>query len=89
MSKNAKPAARINVHPVSAAIWRNENAKGVFYSATFERSYRNEEGTWQASSSFGVGDLLVLAKVADLAHSKIIELRAGERHSEQTWDETI
>jgi hypothetical protein len=86
MSDNKKPAAKVTLHPVSAAIWRNQNPKGSFYSVTFERSYKDEAGNWKASDSFNGNDLLLLAKVADLAHSEIHKLRANDRqagHSEE------
>jgi len=82
MSDSKKPAAKITLHPVSAAIWRNQNEKGTFYSVTFERSYKNDEGNWQRSDSFNASDLLLLAKVADQAHSKIFELRAKDRQAQ-------
>ena len=87
MSDNKKPAARINLHPISASIWRNENAKGTFYSTMFERSFKDDLGQWQRSDIFGAGDLLLLAKVADLAHSEIIKLRAADRSSELQADD--
>jgi hypothetical protein len=87
MSDNKKPAARINLHPVSAAIWRNQNQKGVFYSVTFERSYKDDAGNWQTSSSFNAGELLLLAKAADQAESEIRRLRASDRTSELSEDE--
>lgn len=84
MTNTNKPAAKVNLYPVSAAIFRNESQKGdVFYNVTFERSYKDDEGKYQSSSSFGPGDLLLLAKVANLAHSKIYELRAGDRQAQQ------
>ncbi len=43
-------------------------------SVTFERLYRNGD-EWKVSRSFGRDDLLVLAKVADLAYSRILELQ--------------
>ena len=79
MSENKQPVARINLHPVSAAIWRNENEKGAFYSFTVERSYKDDAGKWHRSGSFNASDLLLLAKVSDLAHTKIHELRAADR----------
>jgi hypothetical protein len=82
MSENKQPVARINLHPVSAAIWRNENEKGAFYSVTFERSYKDDGGKWHRSGSFNASDLLLLAKVSDLAHSKIYELRAADRNGQ-------
>jgi hypothetical protein len=87
MSDAKKPAAKLNLHPVSAAIWRNQNQKGVFYSITFERSYKDEAGKWQTSSTFNTSDLLLLAKIADQAHSKILELRASDRSADQSDDE--
>lgn len=84
MSDNKKPAAKINLHPVSAAIWRNQNPKGVFYSVTFERLFKDEAGKWQTSSTFNANDLLLLAKVADQAHSEIFKLRASDRHTDQS-----
>ena len=87
MSDIKKPAAKISLHPVSAAIWRNQNAKGVFYSVAFERSYKDDAGNWQTSPTFNSNDLLLLAKAADLAHSEIYKLRAGDRAAEQSDEE--
>ena len=79
---NKKPAARITLYPISAAIWRNENNGQAYYSVTFERSYKDDAGKWHTSSSFNAGDLLLLAKVADQAHTKIHELRANDRQAQ-------
>jgi len=87
MSDTKKPAAHVKLHPVSAAIWRNQNQKGTFYSVTFERSFKDEAGKWQSSSTFNASDLLLLAKVADLAETKIRELRSADRQSEQPEEE--
>jgi hypothetical protein len=87
MSDNKKPAAKVTLHPVSAAIWRNQNQSGVFYSATFERSYKDEDGKWQRTSTFSASDLLLLAKVADQAHSEIYKLRGNDRQASQPEDD--
>jgi hypothetical protein len=87
MSDTKKPAARVTLHPVSAAIWRNQNPKGTFYSVTFERSYKDDAGKWQTASTFNANDLLLLAKVADLAHSEIHKLRTNDRQPDQSDDE--
>jgi hypothetical protein len=86
MSDTKKPAARISMYPVNAAIWRNQNPKGVFYSVTFERSFKDDSGKWQTSSTFNANDLLLLAKVADQAHTEIFKLRANDRHSDADED---
>ena len=83
MSNTTKPAAKVSLYPVSAAIWRNSNQKGVFYSVTFERSYKDEDGKFQTSSNFNAGDLLTLSKLADLCDTKIRELRAADRQPDE------
>ena len=77
---DTKPIERVNLYPVSAAIWRNENAKGeAFYSVTFEHTFKDKDGKYQHSSRFSASELLLLAKAADTAHTKIMELRASDR----------
>ena len=80
MSNTKKPVSKVTLWPITAAIWRNENAKGEpFYNVTFERTYKDEAGELQNSASFSASDLLLLAKVADRAHSEIYKLRANVR----------
>ena len=66
-----RPAQTIRYGRLKAAIWRQESDKGSWYSVTFARAYRDQDGNWQSSGSFGRDDLLVLAKLADQAHSWI------------------
>ncbi len=64
-----KPVKVVRMGNVRAAIWENgiENDR-VRYSVTFSRLYRDGE-QWRDSSSFGRQELLLLMKVADLAHT--------------------
>jgi hypothetical protein len=83
MSDSKKPVSKVSLYPITAAIWRNQGPNGeAFYAATFERSYKDDDGSWKSSGSFGAGDLLLLAKVADLAHTEITNLRANEREAQ-------
>ena len=84
MSNTSKPVAKISLFPVTAAIWQNEKDGKSYYSVTFQRSYKNEKGNWQNSESFGAADLLLLAKVADQAHSEIHKLRDTDRDTQQS-----
>lgn len=79
MSDAKKPASKVTMYPVTGTVWRNEGSKGAFYSATFERSYKDGEGKYKSSDSFSGSDLLVLAKVADLVHTEIAKLRASDK----------
>jgi hypothetical protein len=84
MSNSKKPVSKVVMYPVNAAIWRNENDKGeAWYNVTFERSFKNDAGEWQSSGTFNASDLLLLAKVADRAHSEIYKLRANDRQAQQ------
>ena len=77
MSSN-KPVAEVRVGAVKAAIWPNQTESGaVRYNVTFSRIYKDAEGNWKSTSSFGRDDLLVVAKVADQAHTKIFEVANG------------
>ena len=76
MSTSKKPAVEVTLFPVSAAIWRNSSASGQpFFTATFQRSYKDEAGNWKSSNSFSADEVLLLAKVADIAHTEMVGLR--------------
>lgn len=64
------PVQEVRIGAVKAAIWRNETDTGVRYNATFGRIYRDGD-QWRTTESFGRDDLLLLAKVADNAHTWI------------------
>ena len=53
-------------------VWANETAQGVRHNVTFSRLYRDGD-EWKTSDSFGRDDVLILAKVADQAHTWIFE----------------
>ena len=80
---NKKPAAKVTLYPITAAVWRNESKEGdTFYSVTLERSYRDRDGNWKSSTSFNGDDLLLLAKVADLAHTELSRLKSADRQGQ-------
>ena len=68
-----KPANEIRLGRIKAAIWKNEVKEvGVTYNVTFSRLYKDDDG-WKDSTSFSRDDLLVVGKVADIAHTWICE----------------
>ena len=77
MSSN-KPVAEVRIGAVKAAIWPNQTESGVVrHNVTFSRIYKDANGDWKSTSSFGRDDLLVVAKVADQAHTRIFEVANG------------
>ena len=74
---NPKPIAEVRIGRVKAVIWSNETEGRTRHKVTFSRLYRDGE-EWKRTQGFGRNDLLVLAKVADQAHSRIFELQQEE-----------
>jgi len=67
-----KPVKEVRLGAIKAAIWKNETENGVRYNVTFARLYK-DGNDWKSADSFGRDDLLVVAKVADKAHSWMFE----------------
>ena len=75
---NPKPVAEVRIGRVKAAIRANKTEGRTRHNVTFSRLYRDGE-KWKRTQSFGRNDLLVLAKVADQARSRIFELQQEEQ----------
>jgi len=71
---SSKPVAKLRLGRISAAIWKNDTDKGSLFNVSFQRSYK-EGDEFKNSHSFGRDDLLILAKLADQAHTKIHDLQ--------------
>ena len=78
----AQPVEEVRIGAIKAAIWRNESENGPRFNVTLQRLYRTEDGQWHSTASFGRDDLLVLMKVADAAHTRVMQL-IGERREQQ------
>ena len=65
-----KPVHEVRIGMIKAAVWKNENDNGRYYSTSFQKSYK-DGNEWKHTDYFSRDDLLVLAKVADLAHTWI------------------
>ena len=65
-----KPVHDVRLGVIKAAIWKNTVGDVVRYNVTLSRIYK-DEAEWKTSDTFGRDDLLVLAKVADQAHTWI------------------
>jgi hypothetical protein len=74
----SKPIHKIRDGAIEVSIWKNEGEKGPRYSATHRRSYKQDE-EWKDSDSYGQDDLLILAKLLDLAHTWILTQQQQQR----------
>ena len=91
-----RPIQVVRIRNLRASIWANRLPSGdLAYNVTFDRLYREADrtdaqgevtksGDWKQSQSFGKDDLLLLAKLADLAHSEIYR-RLQEEAREQAF----
>lgn len=75
-----RPVNEIRLGRIKAAIWRNETESGPRFNVTLARVYKTDDG-WESTESFGRDDLLLVAKVADCAHTWI--------HQQQGEDQEV
>ena len=68
-----QPVHRIRISRIHGAIWQNSGDNDPWYNVKLSRSYKDANDDWKSTDSFSVDDLLVLAKVANEAHSWIIQ----------------
>ena len=66
----SKPVHEVRLGSIKAAVWKNNTPGGARHNVTFRRIYKKDD-QWSSTDSFGRDDLLLLAKVADQAHSWI------------------
>ena len=78
---NQKPVSETRIGNIKAAIWRNPTDSGTWHNVTFERIYKDGDN-WKSTQSFGRDDLLLLAKVAEAAHTQIFQLQQKEPQSD-------
>ena len=68
---NTKPIHEVRLGAIKAAVWRNENeTNSPRFNVKLSRIYKDGD-TWKSTDGFSRDDLLVVAKVADQAHSWI------------------
>jgi len=72
------PVAKIRLGLLYASIWQRAADDNIFYTVSFERRYKDSQGNWQSTHSYSADDLLLLAKLADRAHTEIVKLQTGE-----------
>jgi hypothetical protein len=80
------PVLEIRLGLIKASVWLNMTRAGERYNVTICRLYRNGD-VWSQSSHFGRDDLLVAAKVLDMAHTWIHQHDRVEKPKAETTDE--
>lgn len=70
-----RPVHEVRIGPVKATMWRNEGSNGPWHNVTFE-PFIGKARSGRAALVFGRDELLVVAKVADIAHTWMFENEA-------------
>jgi hypothetical protein len=85
------PAHIIRFGLIKGEIFRRDTTSGAFFNVKLTRMFRNGD-QWKESHQFGRDDLLVAAKVLDLAHSWIFSHSAatnkGRNHEQSAAPST-
>jgi hypothetical protein len=84
-NKKDRPVQEFRLASTKAVVWKNETEKGPRYSVQFFRIFKDGE-EWRQTTSFGRDDLLLVAKLADLAHTWVSENQAIETSKSRTED---
>src|SRR5207253_1105585 len=79
MKEATKPTHEIRLSAVKGTIWLNQGETGTWYGVAFTRLYKDEQGEWKQTTTFGYDDLLDLMKVANEVHSWIWRQELAKR----------
>ena len=72
------PTHVVRLGLVRASVWLNQTEQGPRYNVSVSRLYMGGDQRWHSTASFGLKDLLPLAKVVDQAHTWISEQLTAE-----------
>jgi hypothetical protein len=83
MDKKKEPANTIKIGRIKAKIWENRDKRngGTWFNTEIVRIYK-EDDKWQESTQFGVNDLPLVTKAADLAFAWIYDQRKASDREE-------
>ena len=72
-----KPVAKFRAGQVTCALWQNEavmnGGKVNILRATVERRYKDRDGTWKSSGSFGRNEIPMAIYVLQKAFETMVE----------------
>ena len=72
-----KPVAKFRAGQVTCALWQNEavmnGGKIYILRATVERRYKDRDGTWKSSGSFGRNEIPLAIYVLQKAFEAMVE----------------
>ena len=79
---HSTPATAFSSGNVNAAIWENTGETGPFFSVTFSRPYKDAQGNWKTSSSYGLNTLILCPRSLNWRRTGSIDIHGHNRQSE-------
>jgi hypothetical protein len=78
-----KPVAKFKAGQISAALWENEitaknGHKATVLKATVERRYKDRDGNWKSSGSFGRNEIPLAIYCLQKAFEKIVSVQVND-----------
>ena len=93
MNGQQTPIAKFQAGQVSAALWENQvEIKGrtvTLLKATVQRRYKDREGKWQSSGSFGRNEIPMAIYCLQKAFEKIIEKQKDSSNGDNVEEISI
>ena len=72
-----KPTKKFSAGTISCALWENEatvDGRAVsVLRATVERRYKDKDGTWKSSNSFGRNEIPLVMHVLQKAYATMVD----------------
>lgn len=78
-TQTTPPAQTLRDGALFAKIWRNTSEKGTFYSVQLGRTFTDGQGQIQSSDSFSNGELLRIARLAQVAYDEVLLHREEDK----------
>lgn len=80
MAKNNRPLAKFKAGSVVCAVWENEAQVGgqakTVLKATVERRYKDSDGSWKSSGSYGRNEIQLVRHVLQQAFELMLQERS-------------
>ena len=93
MTGQQLPVAKFRAGQVSAALWENhvqvKGADVAMLKATVQRRYKDRDGQWQSSASFGRNEIPLAIYCLQKAFEKIIEKEKDEADNDGIVEEMV
>ncbi|QPH54675.1 hypothetical protein [Pontivivens ytuae] len=80
--RKKQPVEHLREGALRASVWENPGPHGPQHKVTFSRTYRDQDGAFHETGSFGAKDLLGLQHLAGRAHDALRTRRQDQQRDQ-------